>query len=345
MSSLPKLNIKPSMVFDAICYLDRRTDPTSYDIPHTGNFFKKMDALCGGKLCDSYLGMSTFCYVVATFAEGSAFDVMSLDNLADFFREHDQRYFCDLVRQKVTNEFLASFIYPMLDDALTYGLFDIFVNQLKILKTVNFEQLWRADLLPLIQNVIQSREAMYGKVTMKNAFEDIQKLKQAPFQSDINIYIAALSGHVAFSLPNNSFLEPCVDGSGVWLLFHELMHGFASDNAISCYLKYIKSNQFLTEQHAKLIKFSGNEEEFVAAAEYYLRMKHNGESKDDLLKHARTWCGGVLPTSVLLFELLSREAETPDGYNRWLIDIFTNNRLPEFELDSNIKEYLDKITS
>jgi len=325
-----------SMAFDAICYLEQRLYANNHNNPQGGNFIKKINDLCGDKLGNSCVGMSSLCFVLTVYAPNLSFETLSLDELKFLFNNpEDVR---SIVRERVTNEFLASFIFPLLDD-LVVDKARLVQTQLDILKNTGFEQLWRTDLLPGIIKVIEAKKDIYSNTDLDSALFDIQKLKQNNLQNDINIYITSLSCGVAFTLANDSFLEPSGNGGGVWVLLHELMHGFASDEAVSYYLKYVEGDSYLSEQHKRLLVISGNEEEFVAAAEYYLRMKYNNENKHDLLNHARRWYDGKMPTSVLLFDLLSQEINTPNGYNQWLIDVFKNNKLPQ----TNITEHLQKL--
>jgi hypothetical protein len=119
------------------------------------------------------------------------------------------------------------------------------------------------------------------------------------------------------------------------------MHGFATKELTDLYLEYVKSIKYLAEQHDRLIneQHSGNEEEFVMAAEYYLRMRHNNETKKDLLKEARNRYNGCVPNSVFLFDLLAKE-EIPNGYAEWLIDIFKNKKLPKKAIERHLDEIL-----
>ena len=119
------------------------------------------------------------------------------------------------------------------------------------------------------------------------------------------------------------------------------MHDFATNELIELYLDHVRNTKYFAEQYDRFSNeyLSGGEDELVSAAEYYLRMKYNGESKKDLLEFARKKYNGCLPTSVFLFDLLSNETETPNGYSNWLVDIFKNRKLPQ----ENIERHLDEI--
>lgn len=337
---MAQIKIVSSMAFDAICYLQRRfLNDKGWLLPEQIEFIEKINTLCAEKLDDDCLGMSTLCMILTVYAEN--FENYTLDNLAELFKNPEK--IRNVVKSKITNEFLASYTFPMLD-YLVDGWAEKYLNMIEVLKEVEFHKLWESDLLPFIEKEIKSKEEKYKDINIDAILLDIQKLKQCEPLGDVKIYVSFISYPTAFTLHGNSFLECVYNNSNMGMICHELMHGFANEELTGLYLAYVKSIKYLTAQHDRLINelHSGNEEEFVMAAELYLRMKHNGEDRKQLLKEARERYNGCMPTSVFLFDLLAKEQEVPNGYAEWLIDIFKNNKLPKKAIERHLDEISPK---
>jgi len=339
---MAQIKIISSMAFDVICYLQRRfLNNKNWLLAEEIEFIEKINALCAGRLGDDCLGMSTLCLILTVYAENADFEKYSLDDLAELFKNPED--IRNVVKAKITNEFQASYTYPMLD-WLVDGWAKKYVKMIGILKEIGFDKLWESDLLPIIQKEIKAKEEKYKDADINAILMDIQKLKQCEPLGDVKIYVSSISYPTAFTLHGNSFLECVYNNSNVGMICHELMHGFATKELTDLYLEYIKSIKYLAEQHDRLIKeqHSGNEEEFVMAAEYLLRMRNNNETKKDLLKEARSRYNGCVPTSVFLFDLLSKDPEIPNGYAQWLTDIFKNKKLPKKAIELHLDEIAPK---
>ena len=226
-------------------------------------------------------------------------------------------------------------------DSLVDGLGVKYANMILAMKDKGFEQHWKNDLLPVVLQAITENEERNRGIDFTGLLKDIQKLKQCAPIENVKIYMSALSFPVAFTLYNNAFLMD-IGGWDIAIVAHELMHGFASQEVTDLYIKHVESDEYLKAQHRRLIDemSSGNEEEFVAAAEYYLHLKHGGEDvyKPSLLDCARTHYDGCMPTSVFLFDLLSQESETPSGYDDWLKDVFTSDKLSKTNVEAQLEE-------
>ena len=111
-----------------------------------------------------------------------------------------------------------------------------------------------------------------------------------------------------------------------------------NDKLTKLYREYISQHAFLSEKHRRLIDDmnSGDEEEFVMAAEYYLTLRMNWSTREQLSEHAKQQYGGCCPVSVLIFALLSKEMVVPCDYNHWLITVFQQNRLPHNDIEDDI---------
>jgi hypothetical protein len=320
------------MVFDAICFLGNNKN-YEYWRPEQKAFKEKIDILTSGKLNNGYISMWGLCNHFTSFYKNDKFKSYTLDDLTNYFLNSD-------IKKELDNIWIS-------DDSSSEEYVEKYLNYISILKQINFDKLWESNLLPIIQETINKLQKMYKTYSFDNVFSDIQRLKQCEILEDVKIYINVMSCPTTFKLYGNSFLDHIGNNSKtgdgyISNIYHELMHGFVNDEILWLYLEYINSTDYLREQHDILINKigSGNEEEFVVAIEYYLRMKHNNENKFDLLNEARNKYNGCMPTSIFLFDLLSKEEETPDGYNKWLMDVFKNKRLPQNAIEYNLEHIM-----
>jgi hypothetical protein len=334
---MAKIKIVPSMALDAICFIDQYNclDADSNLLEEQMDFIEIVDAFSSGKLRNGSLSMSSLCSIITAYKENDEFENYTLDDLSSLFKNpEDMR---DVVKSRITNEFQASHIYPILDD-ITSEWAEKYIYYIDILKEIEFDKLWTSELRPVVQEEIEKKEEIYKRLDVGGVLTDIRKLKWCEYSDSIKIYMSFMSFPVAFKLQGNNFLDCIRSSRGAGIICHELMHGFSDKELENLYLTYVNSIKYLSEQHDKLINkyHSGNEEEFVMGAEYYLRLKYNGEDERDLLVEARNQYGGCMPVSVFLFALLKKEAETPDGYAQWLADIFRNKKLPKKAILRNL---------
>lgn len=338
---MPGITVTPSMAFDAVCYFEKRFLGGDNFHPRQLEFIKKMNARCAEFSVgfvrpdyEEYISDSTLCLALSTY-ENAPFETMTLEELARFFADAEK--FRTAVMSKITGEFTAKYVGDAMD-YLVEGLSESYVEGLKILSDAGFAEAWKADLLPLILEKTAQKQNVYDAIDFSAIAADIEKLKQCPPIGDVKIYVSALSYPTAFTLHGGAFLENIGGGEGAGMLCHELMHGFATKEVEDMYVRYVKSHPFLAEKHRILIEEmqSGNEEEFVMAAEYFLRLKHTAEPKEELLRKARFDYDDCTPTAVFLFDLLSRETETPRDYNSWLKRVFENNLLPQSDIEKQM---------
>ena len=342
---MARIKLAPSMALDAVCFLDRYGQGGNYSGEQTA-FFQKIEKQfpeSAMKLKNDAPSMSNVGIMLTTYKENQSdyLENCTLDDLIEIFQ--NPKELRNTVKPRIKNEFLASFIFPTLDQFVD-GWAEQYVEMLCELKKVGFHELWKTDLLPIIKEKIQQEEIKLSQLNIDGAFFDIQKLKDGESIDDVKIYVTVMSNPVAFQMNGNSFLTHNNGSIGTGLIYHELMHGFATDELTKLYLDYVRGIKYLDKQHDDLINKhnSGDEEEFVAAAEYYLRVKHDGECKDALLKHARKNYNGSMPTSVFLFDLLLQKPEVPDGYAQWLIDVFKTKKLPQQEIEHHLDSIVPK---
>jgi hypothetical protein len=326
------------MIFDAICYLQKRTEKDDKRLSKEQiDFIKKVKDLSIGKIDGDCMGMSNLCLIISTYTDNDNIQNYTLDDLINIFNNiHDVS---KVIREKTTNEFWKSFLFHTLDYLIdSYAA--KYADDIKVLKEIGFDELWESELYSEIDTAIRRYTEYLQNFDIDKLFGNIQKMKNIDYISDCSIYISFMSYPTAFTLYNNCFLYPVIPVGNfidLEMIAHELMHGFASDELINEYLKYIAGNEFLIEKNKKLNEYSGNEEEFVMAAGYYLAYLSKIQLKDEYIKKAKR--NGDCPLSVIIFDMLTKEESVPANYNAWLIDKFINNCFPK----NNIKEYIDSL--
>lgn len=186
--------------------------------------------------------------------------------------------------------------------------------------------------MPMVQKEIAQKRDEVSKYNCEELYNNIAVLKNSPAIKQANIYVSFFSAPTAFSLYRGSFLT-CFGSAGpadfFSIIAHELMHGFASNELTQLYREHVERDQKLSVCHKALIEDykSGDEEEFVLAAEYYLCYLSGYYEKEKLLHKARKRYGGNCPTSVVIFELLLQEKEIPRDYDRWLVRQFRSGKI------------------
>ena len=216
-------------------------------------------------------------------------------------------------------------------DWLNDGFAELYAKKLTALKNIGFESIYKERIMPTVRTEaeqVRSKVAAYDSDTL---FRNISLLKKTLTINSASIYISFFSAPTSFTLYGGSFL--CFYPAGTVdfysMIAHELMHGFASEELTELYRQHVESNEKLRACHRALIEDwqSGDEEEFVLAAEYYLCYLSGNYSKELLLEKANKEYGGNCPTSAEVFKLLLQEPEIPEDYNKWLIMQFDNNKL------------------
>jgi hypothetical protein len=347
---MAKIKIVSNMVFDVICLIEYICNPDihgSKPLPLQDNFVKKIDDLTNEKLKKGFASKVNMCMAFTYyFREKKELEKCTLDDLAEFFENLNNVYDCffNTLQEMFPGIFKKDYFDNMWETYFSPAIV-LYPEYINILKEIDFEKIWNTDVLPAVKEEIIKKEEVFSKIDIDGVFKDIQKLKQCKPLGDVKIYTTLMSYPTACKLPGNHFLDTfySTDFMGAGIIFHELMHGIMTEELNNLHLEYIKNDNYLAERSQKIYESQQMyEEDYVAAAEYYLRLKHNNETKEKLLKEAKNRYGGLLPISVLVFNLLSEEVETPDDYIKWLTDIFNNKKLPQGDIEKNLANIIIK---
>ncbi|MDD2268368.1 MAG: hypothetical protein PHY15_02320 [Eubacteriales bacterium] len=335
-----KISFCPSIALEVLCFIQKQSlDDTKWMDKRQIDEIKNINEQLPDSFSNRRIGMSTLSLILSTYTDNHLEDI-SIDDLITIFRKPSD--ISSVVRNRITNEYTASYVYPTLE-LLCDGWADKYIEKISIMKEIGFEQQYKTRILPLVQKEIEEKSQNIIKYNTVNLFNQISILKSQPLVEKVKIFVSFFSFPTAFTLYKGNFLTcfTANDTDFFSLIAHEQMHGFACSETIELYKQYVAQDSYLTEMHKHLIDDmqSGDEEEMVMAAEYYLCLLAGSYTKEKLLQYAKTRYNGYCPTSVILFHLLSEEAELPSDYNKWLINKFQTKQLPQ----NNIPEYLDQI--
>jgi len=326
---MSRIHVKSSLALDTLCFLEKRLlNETKWMNEKQIEEIKYINALLPRDFGNNYIGMSNICLVVSAYFD-SDLECLTLDDLIDVFG--NPRKIEKTVKERITGGFTASYIYPVLD-WLNGGFADMYAKRLAVLKNIGFESIYKERILPMVYSEMKPKEAAVAGYNADSLFRNVSLLKKSSVIASANIYVSFFSAPTAFTLYGGSFLT-CFCPAGAVdfysVIAHELMHGFASEKLTELYRQHVESNEKLRACHRALIEDwqSGDEEEFVLAAEYYLCYLSGNYSKELLLEKANKEYGGNCPTSAEVFKLLLQEPEIPEDYNKWLIMQFDNNKL------------------
>ncbi len=324
------IQVKSSIALDTLCFLQKRLlNDTKWMNEKQIEVIQYINSLLPDDFEDNCIGMSNMCLVISTYYDGDL-ESLTLDDLIDLFQDPDKIE--KTVKERIKGGFTTSYIYPVLK-WLNNGFADVYVKNLTTLKNIAFETIYNDLIMPLVRAEIEQKQSEVDGYNAAKLFKNISVLKNSTVINHTNIYVSFFSAPTAFTLYGGSFLT-CFCPAGAVdfysIVAHELMHCFASLELTELYREYVKSSEYLKESHRALIEdyHSGDEEEFVMAAEYYLCYLSSNYTKEQLVTKAKKQYGGNCPTAVAVFELLLKEAEIPKDYNKWLIGQIKNGKIP-----------------
>lgn len=303
-----KINLKTSMIFDAICACSLIYNHGNYNKIAQNECLNILKERTGEMFKEGAPSYSTMCGIVASYITDPS--CATLDDLYLMFQSISD--VDTVIRSKVKNEFEQSYIFPTLD-MLKNGGAEKYCEYIMALKMAGFEELWREKVLPIEQEQINKLQENFETADIDSILQTISDLKGSNCDS-VTTYISLLSYPVSFTLDETSFLDTINDHEDYYkngflsMIAHELMHGFASSELTEIYLKFMDSSRYLRSTHKSLIKdmHSGDEEEFVMAAEYYILWRSKIMSKDQIVLKNYPRYGGCVPMSLYILIIWPR---------------------------------------
>lgn len=284
--------------------------------------------------------ISTMGLILSAYTNNSLSD-LTLEDLADILNSPDK--ICATVKERITSGFNTTHVYPLLEE-LKDNLGNVLSKDIAVLSDFGFEELYNTEITPLLHDEIKRYEQSIKSLDFSQLYKNISVLKNTNQISSATIFFTFFCLPYCLSLYNGAYAA-CYTRENHIDLFaisaHELMHGFANNETLSLYKKYIESNKYLQSTHYRLLNEfgSGDEEELVKVAEYYLCYLSGNYNKNHLYAKAKSEYDGCCPVSVIIFDLLTKENSIPSDYNKWLISVFKSHILPK----ENIQNYIEKL--
>ncbi len=325
------LHILPSPAMDAVAYLENRLRHRS-GVRYSDALqqtYEELDRMFGEKLGEDAFGMSSMCYLLSYWAEAvcEPLDTMTIPRLHEILSDVDT--FDRTVRPRITNGFLKSFLYSLLDHLHTDD-FQIYLKDILTLASSGFPEYYHEHVIPLVNAEIETKHRLYEEDCIDDILAHVARMKGQP-KTDITIYVSFFSYPVAFSL-QGGFLS-CFGTNRSrrpsYLIAHECMHGFASAETTELYRNYVNSTDELREQHRRLIEdyHSGDEEEMVMAAEQYILCLTGSDPSKELEISANRY-DGCCPNVKIFLEKLLAEPEPVTDYDTWMQKTLKNLLTP-----------------
>lgn len=335
VGQMGEIKFYTSVALDAICYLETRCRKDKRLRKEEQDAIDELEEKLGGRLDNDYICASNLCYIISAYTHNQSLENLSLQDLIHILENIEDVN--QIVREKVTNDFTASYIFFELQ-YLVQGRAEDYIKRLKVLQDIGFENFWYTKILPKLQEQIALKA---GKLDQKNPsqlLDNIAYFKATPPIEEVKVYEAYFSGNVAFALHGGNLLDMFNEGIDIYqLVGHELMHGFASSKLTKYYEHYVEQDAYLREKNRLLLQSSGNEEDFVMAADHYLMYISGNKSEKELRDALKKRYGGNLPVASIIFELLLQEEKIPYDYNGWLIRQFEENKFPTIDIENYIK--------
>lgn len=341
-----KINLKTSMIFDAICACSLIYNHGNYNKMAQNECLNILKERTGEIFKEGAPSYSTMCRIVAGYIDDPS--CATLDDLYLMFQSISD--VDAVIRSKVKNEFEQSYIFPTLD-MLKNGGAEKYCEYIMALKAAGFEELWREKVLPIEQEQIKKLQENFETADIDSILKTISDLKGSDCDS-VTTYISLLSYPVSFTLDETSFLDTINDHEDYYkngflsMIAHELMHGFASLELTEIYSRFMESSRYLRSTHKSLIKdmHSGDEEEFVMAAEYYILWRSKIMSKEQIVLKNYSRYGGCVPMALYIFDYMTKEHNPIENYDEWLKNGFKNGLFKEENIFSTIDALLDSPT-
>ncbi|MCL1823008.1 MAG: hypothetical protein FWG44_02275 [Oscillospiraceae bacterium] len=224
----------------------------------------------------------------------------------------------------------------------------------EILMEMGFESLWEEQCLPFLTEQSKMVENAFIRDSItQNVILDIQRLKPERELGVFTVFLTYFStGTVSFQLSENSYLtnywsNDISTQSALWLLTHELIHSFSSEELKEIYRQAIKADEFLSKTY-KALSVPNHEEEFVVALEHFISVRNGVRTEREARESISEWYGSCMPVAVIVFDELMKLTDIPEDINAWIIDLFESEVIKAGEIESKAESispgFVEKFT-
>lgn len=220
---------------------------------------------------------------------------------------------------------------------------DKYINLLNDMAKHGYTETWKIDAEMFVNKKCTELNKTIWQYDVGNVLKYMAQMKNVPVPNVIRMYMSYYSPSYSFSLSSNMCLQNIHDLPNVKYLLrviaHEFLHGFSSDELSNFYASSIENDDFFRDLNTDNAWNSGDEEEFVKAAEHFIMYKAGLYSLNDIFTIQDGLYGNSLPLMVIVFNLLVKQDKIPSDYNKWLIDRFKDRSINI----GNLKEQCDCI--
>ncbi|MBU2447106.1 MAG: hypothetical protein KJ666_16255 [Bacteroidetes bacterium] len=321
-------NIKTSLKYDALCFIDAVSDNEWYN-----KFYPREKLIWQNRLgkdvvdtmnaiVDSNVVNFKFCYVF-TFVEAN-----SIDDIITFLKNED------LLKKTVSEKSLAindmRHIATMKDVDRILLVKDKLIFVLNKMKEKGWEEDWKF-LSFRMQKDIALKQKELKKYSPEILKKEVDKFIGIPPKEDSSstvyyIYYAYPNG---FKLPYNMMGSWSIEETDYFVLghIHELLHSFSifKPDYIKLHDNLVNKSKKLFEQEDILLHqmYSSKDEFYIVAAECYISVKLGLRTDQGAIEYLKSTNGGSMKYSLLLYNYLKKHfSESKKSFGDFLKDIF-----------------------
>ena len=269
------------------------------------------------------------------------FDTLDISSLILIMSEKD--LFKSILEKLDSNKYFGSSLIWFAEQNIPH--WDKHINLLKDMMENGYTETWKKDAEMFVEKKCEELNRSIWQYDVGKVLKYMAQMKNIPVPDVIRMYMSYYSPGFSFSLNSNMSLQNIHDLPNVKYLLrviaHEFLHGFSSVELSNLYTAAINNDDYFRDVHTDNAWDSGDEEEFVKAAEHFIVYKSGLYSKEDILNIQDGLYGNSLPLTVIVFDLLVKQNEILTDYNKWLIDRFGDGSIRV----GHLKEQCDRIIS
>jgi hypothetical protein len=284
----------------------------------------------------SACSMSIFLAKNLTIAQCDMLDITSLIQIIS-----EKNLFSNISEKLIQNKNFDNQLMWFIDQNKPH--WDKYINLLCDMAQNGYTETWKKDAEIFVEKTCGDLNKSIWKYDVNTVLKYMSQMKNIPIPDIVRMYMSYYSPSFSFSLNSNMCLQNIHDLMNVKYLLrviaHEFLHGFSSVELANLFASAITNDEYFRDVHTENVWFSGDEEEFVKAAEHFIVYKAGLYSLEDIKQIQDGLYGNSLPFMVIVFDLLVKHNEVPSDYNQWLIDRFNDGSINV----GHLKEQCDHI--
>lgn len=307
-----KWNIKPSLKFDALCFIQAISDKEWYN-----KYYPRERDVWQGRLGKAV--MDTINSIVGSNIQGFqlsyVFSFIDADNLNDIIKTlQNEDYFRKTVLDKssLIKDYRHKATIKDLNRIISVK--DKLIYVLSAMKDQDWEDDWKALRFRLIYDINRKQKDLksYSPQKLKSEIDKFLGIQTQNNDSSTTVYYIYYAYPNAFKLPYNMFGTFSIENTQ-WFLagyIHEMLHSFSiyDSQYIQLHENLVNSSKKLAHQEDILLHqfYESKDEFYVVAAESYLSVKLGIKTEEQAIHYLKTPNGGSMEYSLLLYNYLQK---------------------------------------